>query len=75
MAGHVNVFIKRVEANLFLTAADKWTKDLKQAYGFSKFAELSAYCERKGLTDVEAYYSFDDPHFDFKLRLGRRRAR
>jgi len=73
MAGHVNVFIKRVDGNLFLTASAHWTKDLKKAYGFSKFDELSAYCERKELTNVEAYYSFDNPRFDFTLRLGRSR--
>ena len=53
----------------FFTQDARWTDDIEKAWHFTVKADASTAAKQFNLQNVELYYSFDHPRFDFTMPL------
>ncbi len=65
----MKVLIKMKGSELFLTAASGWTEKPEAARVFACFVDAMDFCHQYRLANVEIFYFFTDPDFNFVVAL------
>ena len=63
----MKVFLKLRGEDRYLTASGQWTSNPLEAQDYKSYLKVLDYQREHQLANIEALYSFEDPHYDFIL--------
>ena len=58
------------EQERYLVGPQVWTHEIQRAKDFTSLLPALDYQERYKLANVEAFFSFDEPKYNFAIKIG-----
>jgi len=65
----MKVFLKMKGQERYLVSPEVWTADVTEAQNFKSFLAVLDYCREHRIMNVEAVFWFEDPAYNFVLKL------